>query len=88
MNHRPDARTLNQKAADKALARLKQLLEEGCGYAECCDTMNSENYRTIKGKLWTVQNLKILVFRLRHKCASFYAISQRRANLQIEPIAS
>jgi hypothetical protein len=38
--------------------------------------------------LWTVQNLKILVFRLRHKCSSWYAISQRRANLQIEPLAS
>ena len=82
MNH--DPKTLNQTAADKALRRVKTLLAEGCTQKEICDTLNAEQYTTIKGKPWTVTNLKVLLFRLRHKWASFYGVSQRRAGLVLE----
>lgn len=79
-----ELKTLDQTAADKAIRRLKSLLAEGCTYREICDTLNQERYLTIKGKPWQVTNLKVLLFRLRHKWASFYALSQHRAGLKLE----
>lgn len=79
-----DDQVIDQAAADKALRRLKTLLAEGCGYREICSTLNAEGYLTIKGKPWTVTNLTVLLYRLRHKWATFYALSQRRAGLVLE----
>lgn len=78
---------LNQKEADRALRRIKGLVEEGLSYRSIVETLELEGYRTISGKPWTVQNLKILVYRLRHKASSFYAISQKRCGFQIEALA-
>ena len=79
-----ELKTLDQSAADKAIRRIKTLLAEGCTYKEIIDTLNAEGYKTIKGKQWQVTNLKVLLFRLRHKWASFYGLSQRRAGLVLE----
>ena len=75
--------TLDQAAADKAMRRIKTLLAEGCTHQEICDTLNSEGYLTIKHRLWNRNNLTVLLYRLRHKWASFYAVSQRRAGLEL-----
>lgn len=72
---------LNQSEADLALWRIKGLIEEGQRYAEICDVLQREGYKTIRGQQWTVSNLRILMFRLRHKVRSFYTRSQRRIGL-------
>lgn len=76
-----ETKQINQVAADKAVRRIKTLLAEGCTRREICDTLNSEGYLTIKGKPWTVTNLTVMLYRLRHEWASFYGLSQRRAGL-------
>lgn len=81
---KPENQTLDQTAADKSIRRIKSLLAEGCTRREICDTLNSEGYITLKRKPWTVTNLKVLLYRLRHKWVSFYALSQRRAGLVLE----
>ena len=73
---------LDQAKADRAIRRIKSLVNEGCRYGEICEILRQEGYRTIKGQEWTVNNLRILIFRLRHKVRSFYAISQKRTGLQ------
>ncbi|WP_119155714.1 recombinase family protein [Caldimonas tepidiphila] len=79
-----EQKTLNQAQADKAIRRIKTLIEEGCRYAEICETLNQEGYKTIKGCEWTVQNLKVMLYRLRHKWRSFYALSQKRAGFIVK----
>jgi hypothetical protein len=81
-----DQKTLDQAQADRAIRRIKSLVEEGCRYAEICQILREEGYRTIKGQEWTVNNLRVLIFRLRHKARSFYAISQKRTGFVIDPI--
>jgi hypothetical protein len=73
-----NTKALNQADADRAIQRIKSLVQEGCRYSEICEVLRSEGYKTIKGQDWTENNLRVLMFRLRHKARSFYAISQRR----------
>lgn len=87
MQFKPDERTLDQAQADRAIRRIKALVEEGLSYRTICETLAQESYLTISGKPWTVQNLKILIYRLRHKASSFYAISQKRCGFQVEALA-
>lgn len=80
--------SLNMVEADRSLWRIKGLLEDGLTYREICQVLNDEKILTIKGRPWSPQNLKILIFRLRHKASSFYARSQRKAGLVIEPVGA
>ena len=79
--------SLNQLEADRALWRIKTLVEQGLTYKQICQVLNDEGVLTIKNKAWTPQNLKILIYRLRHKARSFYAISQKRCGFEVEALA-
>ena len=83
-----EEKSLNLVEADRSLWRIKGLLEDGLTYREICQVLNDEKILTIKGKAWSPQNLKILIFRLRHKARSFYARSQKKAGLVIEPVGA
>lgn len=80
--------SLNMVEADRSLWRIKILLEQGLTYREICQVLNDEDIRTIKNRSWTPQNLKVLIFRLRHAARSFYARSQRKVGLVIEPVGA
>ena len=80
--------SLNMVEADRSLWRIKNLLDEGYTYREICQTLNDDGILTIKGKAWSPQNLKILIFRLRHKASSYYARSQKKAGLVILPLTT
>lgn len=83
--YRYEPKPLNQTEADLALWRIKGLIEEGCRYEEICQILKREGYKTIRGREWTVTNLRIMIFRLRHKVRSFYAVSQRRIGFVPSP---
>lgn len=74
----------SQTDADRSIRRIKSLIAEGCSYREMTEILEQEGYRTLTGKSWTANNLRILVYRLRHQWKSFYALSQQRANLTLE----
>lgn len=83
-----DEKSLNFVESDKSLWRIRTLLEDCLTYREICQILNDEKYLTITGKPWQVTNLKILIYKLRHKVSSFYARSQKKAGLVIEPLAA
>lgn len=79
--------TLKQVEADKSIRRLKSLLGEEMSQQEMVDTLNAEGYRTVSGKRWTIQNLRVVLHRLRHEQKTWYGLSQARANLPTEMLA-
>lgn len=83
-----DIKPLNQKAADKAIMRIKSLLPEDLTYVEMCDILNEEGYRTIRNCEWTPINLRVVIYRLRHELASYYAVSAQRARLTRQVLAA
>ena len=74
----------NQADADRSIKRIKSLLLEELSQAEMVETLNRENYKTLRGLPWTVQNLRVVLHRLRHELATWYGLSQRRAGLVLE----
>ena len=76
----------NQADADRAIRRIKSLLLDELSYQEMSEILNSEGYKTIRGCKWTPINLRVVIFRLRHQCQSWYALSQKRANLTMEAL--
>lgn len=74
----------NQADADRSIKRIKSLLLEELSQAEMVETLNRENYKTLRGLPWTVQNLRVVIHRLRHELATWYGLSQRRAGLVLE----
>jgi hypothetical protein len=76
---------LNQVEADRAIRRIKGLMEEGCSHREICGILAQEGYKTIKGKEWTPNNIRVLTFRLRQQCKTWYGLSARRAGLVLKP---
>ena len=74
----------NQVDADRSIKRIKSLLLEELSQAEMVETLNRENYKTLRGLPWTVQNLRVVLHRLRHELATWYGLSQRRAGLVLE----
>lgn len=77
----------NQEAADRSIRRIKSLLQEDLTQTEMVLTLNREGYRTIRGKPWTLQNLRVVLHRLRHEQKSWYGLSQARAKLSTEMLA-
>ena len=77
----------NQREADRSIRRIKELLEEGLSQNEIVATLNNEGFRTIREQLWSIVNLKQVLFRLRHSQKSWYALSQKRAGLQVQVAA-
>lgn len=75
----------SQKDSDRSIRRIKELLEEDLTYPEMVDKLNAEGFRTIRLLEWTALNLRQVIHRLRHKSASWYALSARRASLKVAP---
>lgn len=71
----------NQAEADRSIARIKQLLQEGVSQAEMVLILNRENYKTIRMKPWSWTNLRQVLHRLRQDLATWYGISKRRCGL-------
>lgn len=83
-----DEKSLNFVEADRSLLLIRILLDEGHTYKQICQILNDTGVLTITGRPWQVTNLKILIFKLRHKVSSFYARSQKKAGLVIEPLGA
>lgn len=75
----------SQVDSDRSIRRIKDLLEEELTYSEMVEKLNAEGFKTIRLKPWTSLNLRQVIFRLRSKCASWYALSARRASLKVAP---
>jgi len=78
--------THDQAASDRSIRRIRQLMDEGISQIEMVDILNEENYRTIRGKAWTITNLKQVLFRLRHELKTWYGLSAKRAGLSVETL--
>ena len=74
----------NQADADRSIKRIKSLMGEQISQTEMVETLNREHYKTLRGLPWTVQNLRVVLHRLRHELATWYGLSQRRAGLKLE----
>ena len=70
----------NQRDADRSIDRIRQLMEEGYTYQAVAEILNEENYKTVRGKPWTALNVRQIMFKLRSRPPSWYALSARRAN--------
>lgn len=70
----------NQRDADRSIDRIRQLVDEGYTYEAVAEILNAENYKTLRGKPWTALNIRQVMFKLRSKASSWYALSARRAN--------
>lgn len=68
-----------QDEADRSMNRIRQLVSEKYSIRAIADILNAENYRTIRGRDWTALNVRQVLFKLRHKIATWYALSARRA---------
>lgn len=75
--------TLDQKASDRSIRRIKELLEQDYTQNEIVDTLNREGFLTIRRKEWTITNLRQVLFRIRHELKSWYGLSSRRANFKV-----
>lgn len=76
--------TQNQVDADRSIKRIKSLLAEELTQGEMVETLDREGYRTIRGCKWTVNNLRVVLHRLRRELATWYGLSCKRANLRLE----
>lgn len=76
----------NQTDADRSIKRIKSLLLEELPQAEMVETLNRENYKTLRGLPWTIQNLRVVLHRLRRDLATWYQLSRKRANLSLEAL--
>jgi IS30 family transposase len=79
---------LNQEEADRAIERIKSLTEEGCSHREICSVLGREGFKTIKGREWSVNNLRVCMHRLRYRRRTWYALSQRRAGLVVKAVGT
>lgn len=81
---------LNQKESDRLIKRVKQLLisDPGMSYNEMATVLNSENYVSIRGLPITALNLRQIIWKLRHNEKSWYNLSARRANLNMQEVAA
>ena len=69
----------DQHQADRSLVRIRQLVNDGYTYEAMAKVLSAEGYLTIQGKPWTAVNLRQLMFKLRAKSPSWYAVSARVA---------
>lgn len=81
-----ETKVLSQKDGDRSVKRIKELLAQGISQAEIVETLNAENYLTLRLKKWTSLNLRQVIFKLRHDLRTWYGLSARRANLFISPL--
>lgn len=78
--------THSQKDADRSIRRIKQMLTEGLSQDEMVKTLNEEGYRTIRLRLWNTNNLRQVLFRIRHELKSWYGLASSRCGLQASQV--
>lgn len=76
-------KTLDQRASDRSIRRIKELVEQEMTQAEIVEILNNEGFTTIRRQVWTLTNLRQVLHRLRHQAKSWYALSSRRANFTV-----
>lgn len=81
-----DTKVLSQRDGDRSLKRIKELLAANMSQAEIVQTLNEENYRTLRLKTWTALNLRQVIWKLRHDLRTWYGLAARRAGLIIKPL--
>lgn len=82
------SKPLSQAASDRSIKRIKELLQDGMLQAEIVETLNSEGYKTIRLQLWNVNNLRQVIFKIRHAVKSWYCLSSRRAQLVLPAVGT
>lgn len=80
--------THSQAASDRSIKRIKELMETGMSQSEMIEVLNSENHKTIRLHDWNLNNLRQVIFRIRHSLKSWYCLSSRRANLVLLPVGA
>lgn len=81
-----DTTVLSQRDGDRSVRRIKELLQQGCSYAEICETLNFEGYKTLRLKEWSSVSIRQLIYKLRHQLNTWYGLSARRAGLAIKAL--
>lgn len=76
----------DQKAADRSIRRIKEMIQLGMSQQEMIETLNAENYRTIRQKPWSMTNLRQVLWRLRHSLKSWYGLSGARCGLDTSAV--
>lgn len=76
----------DQLKADRSIARIKQLVAEGYTYEGIADVLNQENYKTLRGLPWKPENVRQVIYRLRHEAPSWYGLAARRAGFTPIPL--
>lgn len=82
------SKPLSQAASDRSIKRIKELLQEGMSQAEMVETLNRENQKTIRLQEWNVNNLRQVIFKIRHSVKSWYCLSSRRAQLVLPALGT
>ena len=82
------SKTHSQAASDRSIRRIKELLETGMSQTEMVETLNLEGFTTLRLQAWNVNNLRQVIFRIRHSLRSWYCLSSRRANLVLPAVGA
>lgn len=75
--------TLDQKASDRSIRRIKELMEQEITQVEMVEILNNEGFTTIRRLPWTIENLRQVLYRLRHKAKTWYGLSSKRAGFTV-----
>lgn len=78
--------THSQKDADRSIRRIKEMMMQGLSQTEMVETLNSEGYKTIRLRAWNVNNLRQVLFRIRHELKSWYGLASSRCGLQASQV--
>jgi len=81
-----DEKNHDQRAADRSVRRIKELMQQGLSQSEMVETLNAEGYRTIRNCPWSVTNLKQVLWRIRHELRSWYGLASSRCGLQASQV--
>lgn len=79
-------KTHDQQAADRSVRRIKELMQQGLSQSEMVETLNAEGYRTLRLHPWTVNNLRQILWRIRHDLRSWYGLASSRCGLQANQV--
>jgi hypothetical protein len=78
--------THSQKDADRSIRRIKEMIAQGLSQNEMVETLNQEGYRTIRLRLWNTNNLRQVLFKIRHELRSWYGLASSRCGLQASQV--
>jgi hypothetical protein len=76
----------NQKHADLSVLMICQLMTEGYTYRAISQILNEEGYRTIRGILWSPENVRQVISKLRLRKDSWYGLAAERAGLVVKTV--